>query len=220
MRDQLAVGRVICPDDPDGNLASVDCYYAMSLRLTDFVSGSLTDQAMLGATFFGSVAHLRKDPPEWKRNWSGYGYRVGSRYAQNLSKGLTAFTVGAIMRTDPRHVTYLSDPRIKERKSGVGPRIQHAFLDWLTVRRSSAMGDGHWLPNLPMFAGAAASGFAGNAWYPDRLATPGQALLRGSSSLGTALASSFYAEFSPEIGRMLGGIVKRRPAKPSPGGHP
>jgi hypothetical protein len=208
----LAVKRVVCPGDPSGNLASVDCNYTMTLRLTDFVSGSVTDQALLGAVFFGSVAELRKDPPEWKRNWSGYGYRVGSRYAQNLSKGLTEFTFGVIMRTDPRHVSYASDPRIKVHKSGVVPRIGHAFADWATVRRTSEKGDGIPLPNLPLFAGAAASGFVGNAWYPDRLSTPGQALLRGSSSLGTALASSFYTEFSPEIGRMLGAIFKRRPS--------
>jgi hypothetical protein len=214
--DQLVVNRVVCPGDPSGNLASVNCYYTMQLRLTDFVSGSITDQALLGAGFYGSFAELLKDPPEWKRTWGGEGYRVGSRYAQNLTKGLTEFTFGAIMHTDPRHVSYASDPRVKVHKSGVGPRIGHAFTDWLTVRRSSEKGDGAALPNLPLFAGAAASGFIGNIWYPDRLTTPGQALLRGSSSLATDLAYSFYTEFSPEIGRLLGAIFKRRPAATKP----
>jgi hypothetical protein len=65
------------------------------------VTGSITDQAILGAVVFGAVAHVRNDPPEWTRDWSGFGYRVGSRYAQTLSKGVVEFGFGEVMRTDP-----------------------------------------------------------------------------------------------------------------------
>jgi hypothetical protein len=213
----LKIPRKNCPGDPPGNLSSFDCSFHESTRFEQFVSGSVTDQAVLSATFFGFVAQLRKDPNEWKQDWGGFGYRVGSRYAQNMAKGLTEYGFGALMRVDPRHTTYASDPRIQQHKTGVTPRIGHAFMDWLTVRRSSPDGNGRALPNLPLFLGAGASGFSGYAWYPDRLATPGQAALRGSSSLGTALAASFYAEFQPEISRLLGAIFKSKaPAQPQP----
>jgi hypothetical protein len=203
-----------CPGEPPGNLASIDCSFSESSRIEQFVAGSLTDQAILSATFFGFVAQLRKDPAEWKRDGAGFGYRVGTRYAQNMAKGLTGYGFGAAMRVDPRHISYAGDPRIGKHNPGVRPRIGHAFMDWLTVRRSSPNGAGKPLPNLPLLAGAAASGFAGYAWYPDRLATPKEAALRASSSLGTALAASFYNEFQPEVSRLLSTLFKRRtPAK-------
>jgi hypothetical protein len=232
MQKSLDVPRTTCPGDPPASLGSFDCTFTMRSRLEQFAAGSLTDQALLSATFFGAIAHLQQSPADWKQDWGGLGYRVGTRYGQNLAKGLTTFTAGAIIGSDPRNVSYASDPGVQHKDCGAGQlncqpkissRIGHVFLDWLTVRRSSVDGNGKRWPNLPLFAGAAASGFVGNAWYPDRLATPGQAGIRASYSLGTALASSFYTEFSPEVGRLLGAIVKKGKtpkAPPAPqGGH-
>jgi len=202
-------GRVVCPGDPAANLTSIDCRFTRGQRLEQFVSSSLTDQAALGSVFYGLMAQLEDDPAEWKRGWNGFGYRVGTRYAQNLAKGITESVLGAIMVTDPRNVSYASDPGVKTHKPGVGPRLGHVFKDWITVRRSSVNGAGpRWL-NVPMFAGAAASGFTGDWWYPNRLATPQQAGLRASFSLATALGGSFYTEFEPDVSRLLGGIFKR-----------
>lgn len=200
--------RVVCPGDPAGNLSSKDCSFTMSLRLESFVTGSLTDQAMLGATFFGAVAQVRNDPPEWGRNWTAYGYRVGSRYGQDVGKGVVEFVFGEAMRTDPRHISYASDPRVTKLPT-TSRRIGHAFMDFLTVRQSSAAGDGKALPNIPVFAGAAGSAFVGNLWYPESAKAPGQVALRAGGCLATALGGSFYTEFSPELGRLLGGIFKR-----------
>lgn len=200
-----------CPGDPPGNLATTDCSFRARLRLENFVTSSVTDQAMLGAVFFGLVAQAQNSPSEWKSDWTGFGYRVGTRYAQNMAKGLAEYGIGTIMRDDPRHISYASDPRIQHPKTGVAPRVGHAFVDWLTVRQSSPDGTGRRWPNLSLFGGAAASGFVGYGWYPNRLATPGQAGIRASYSLGTALLSSFYTEFRPELGRVLGAIFKRRP---------
>jgi hypothetical protein len=74
-----------------------------------------------------------------------------------------------------------------------------------------------------MFAGAATNAYVGNAFFPDRLATTGSAVKFATSSLATALAASVYTEFSPEVGRALGALVKRgrTPATRTtvPGGH-
>jgi len=218
----LPVPRWTCPGDPAGALGSIDCSFTMTMRLQEFLGGSVTDQAALEAIFFGGFAQWMDSPKEWKQDWTGFGYRVGSRYAQGAAKGLAELAVGAAMRTDPRHVSYLSDPgrvadcetigQVKQRDHSpkVMPRVGHAFLDWVSVRQSSPCNGGKRLPNLPLFAGAAASGFVGNAWYPEELITPGQAGIRASYSLATALGSSFYTEFQPEIGRALGWIFKRR----------
>jgi hypothetical protein len=216
---QKDLGRVTCPGDPPGNLASLNCDYTMSMRVGRFFGESVTDQAVLSATFFGFVAHLRKSPPEWGQSWEGFGKRVGTRYGQGLSKGITVLGVGALMKTDPRPVSYASDPLIdrSKRTGGTFTRVGHAIMDWATVRHSGRNGDGGRWPNLPLFAGATASGFTGNLWYPDRLAKPSQTAWRIGSSLGTALFASFYNEFQPELGRMLGGLVRRGPDSPKTG---
>jgi hypothetical protein len=211
--------RRTCPGDPPANLTSIDCNFTNRQRVTTLVTGSITDQAILGAVFFGAVAQVRNNPAEWTRDGSGFGYRVGSRYAQGLSKGVVEFGFGELMRTDPRHVSYASDPRVKDPPT-TRRRIGHAFMDFLTVRRSAVDGGGRPLPNLPLFAGATASGLVGNLWYPDSQTRASQTAMRATGSLATALAASFYTEFSPEIGRLLGAITKRgkNPAPPK-GAH-
>jgi hypothetical protein len=208
---QASLGRVTCPGDPPGNLASLDCFYTTAMRVDRFLGESVTDQAVLGATFFGLVAQVRKSPPEWGRDWEGFGRRVGTRYGQNVAKGATAFAVGALMQVDPRLVSYAADPLIDRtrRTGGAWTRVGHAVMDWATVRRSARDGGGRRLPNLPLFAGATVSGLAGNLWYPDRLTTSSQTAKRIGGSLGTALFASFYNEFEPELGRVLGRLVRR-----------
>src|SRR5260370_21486890 len=98
------------------------------MRLEQFVTSSVTDQAMLGATFFSLMAQFRNDPSDWGRGWRGFGYRVGTRYAQNFAKGLTNYTFSAIIGTDPRHVSYASDQLIEpeQRQNGIAQRIRHS----------------------------------------------------------------------------------------------
>jgi len=202
--------RVNCPGDPPGNLASIDCNFTPALRFEELVSNGLTDGAMLGAGFWGLVAHLRQEPEEWERSWQGFGKRVGTRYAQNLAKSLTAYGVGALLRDDPRHVSYAADPGLTSRRSGVAPRIGHAVLDWATVRRSTHDGNGKRIPNVGLVAASSVSGLIGNTWYPERLRSRTEVGKRIASSLSTAMIASFYTEFSPELGRALGRIVGRR----------
>jgi hypothetical protein len=217
------VNRYWCPGDPFGNLASFDCSFTKTMRAEQFVTSTVTDQAILGAGFTGLFAHLRNDPPEWQKNWDGLGRRVASRYERKILGGGVEYVVGLAMKTDPRHVHYDSDPRIsdKNRQGGAWARAGHALGDWATVPRSAVDARGRRLPNLPLLAGALANGFAGRYWYPDRQRTTSQSLRRALGPLETSLVGSYYAEFGPEIGRALGSIFKRRPKAPpvpQPGG--
>jgi len=216
----MALTRRACPGDPAGNVASVDCSFTVTMRFKSLFTGSLSDQALLEAVIYGGVAEIRNSPAEWARSWTGYGYRAGSLYAQNLAKGLTEFGFGAALRVDPRNVSYAQDPAVTNPPT-VGRRIGHAFKDFLTVRRSAVDGNGARMPNIPLFAGAAASGFVGDLWYPNSARTNTAIAMRAGGSIATALGASFYTEFSPEIGRALGAIFKRRPTplppNPAPG---
>jgi hypothetical protein len=208
-----------CPGDPPGNLASFDCSFTAQMRFVEFASTSLTDQAVSSAAFFGGIGYWwHRDPPEWGRGWGSFGRSVGSRYTQNLAKGTVTLASSWAMHADPRHVSLASDPRSEPNAAaGTSARVGHAFWDWITVRISKVDGKGSRWPNVPLVAGAAASGLVSNALLPSGTATVKSAVVTASSSLATALASSFYTEFSPELGSLLGGIVKRgRASPPSP----
>ena len=223
----MALHRENCPGDPAGNLASFDCRFTASMRLVEFVSTSVTDQAAGGATLFGSFAYIaHRDPAEWGRGWGSLGRSIASRYTQNFAKGGVTYLVGSAIRSDPRNVALASDPCVERPTPGgpctamttpatTGARVGHALLDWATVRHSQSDAKGRRWPNLPLWAGAAVSGVVGNAWLPANQATPKSAAITAASSLGTALAASFYTEFSPEVGRLLGSMLKRGRA-PSP----
>ena len=62
-----------CPGAFPTDLEATDCRYTGSQRVLDFVSGTVTDQAVLGAVVFGLGAQVIQSPSEWKRTWDGYG---------------------------------------------------------------------------------------------------------------------------------------------------
>jgi hypothetical protein len=210
-RLQSELGGRNCPGDPPGNLTSFDCSFTRQMRAIEFLSTSVTDQAVGGATLFGSFAYFtHRDPPEWERGWGSFGRSIGTRYAQNLAKGTATLALGWMITADPRYVSLSNDPRFpRTTPPGTGARIGHALFDWISVRRSSPDGNGSRWPNLPLWSGAAVSGLVGNAFQPHEKATVKSGIVTASSSLGTALAASFYTEFSPELARLFGGIVKR-----------
>lgn len=230
----------VCPGAFPTDLEATDCRYKPSQRALDFVSGSVTDQAVLGAVVFGLGAQVIQSPSEWKRTWDGYGRRVGSRYTQALGKGAAQYLVGLLLKDDPRFLAYRNDPAVITRRriavsaltarSSPNPaqsasanstksldalshdgwqRFGHAWYDVITVRRSTTQGDGHRIPAISRFAGEAAGAYAGYPWYPGAENTVAQVGQRAAGAFGTAVLSSFYTEYKPEITNLLGAVFRR-----------
>lgn len=111
----------VCPGSfPTDLTQTLDCSYKPKQRFLDFVTGSITDQSVLGAAVFGLGAQIIKSPSEWGRTWDGYGRRVGSRYTQAVGKGAAQYIVGSILQDDPRFLAYRDDPGvIKKRQEAV-----------------------------------------------------------------------------------------------------
>jgi hypothetical protein len=226
---------IVCPGAFPTDLTATNCSYTMSQRSLDFVSGSVTDQAVLGAVVFGLGAQIIQSPSEWKRTWYGYGQRVGSRYTQAVGKGSAQFIVGSLLRDDPRPLAYRNEPKVLDRRyravrdvAPQGPlvhdgwqRFGHAWFDSITVRRSTANGSGRRIPAFSRFAGEFAGAYAGYPWYPAAENKLPQVGGRVASAFGTALLSSFYNEYKPEITNLLGVITRQgKQPKPSTGGNP
>jgi hypothetical protein len=217
------------------NISGKDCSYRQTARTVDFFSGSVTDQAVLGAVVFGLGAQIIQSPSEWKRTWDGYGRRVGSRYTQAVGKGAAQYIVGSILRDDPRPLAYRDEPGViaaryrAVSKGNTGAvlahdgwqRFGHAWFDAVTVRRSAASGNGHRIPALSRFAGEFAGAYAGYPWYPAAENTFPKVGQRAAGAFGTALLSSFYTEYKPEITNLLGAIVRQgRQPKAASGAQP
>jgi len=230
----------VCPGSYPTDLEATDCRYTSSQRALDFVSGSVTDQTVLGAVVFGLGAQVIQSPSEWKRTWDGYGRRVGSRYTQALGKGAAQYLVGSMLNDDPRFLAYRNDPGvITRRRSAVSAltargspdlaqsgaststksldalshdgwqRFGHAWYDVITVRRSTIQGNGRRIPAISRFAGEAAGASAGYPWYPRTENTVAKVGQRAAGAFGTAVLSSFYTEYKPEITNLLGAMFRR-----------
>lgn len=240
----------VCPGAFPTDLEATDCRYTASQRALDFVSGSVTDQSVLGAVVFGLGAQVIQSPSEWKRTWDGYGRRVGSRYTQALGKGTAQYLVGLMFNDDPRFLAYRNDPSVITRRrtaisaltkrsssglAGASPspqsldalshdgwqRFGHAWYDVITVRRSTMQGNGHRIPAISRFAGEVAGAYVGYPWYPGPENTFAQVGQRAAGAFGTAVLSSFYTEYKPEITNLLGAVFRRgRQSKSNAGKNP
>ena len=174
------------------------CYYANNKVLT----GS----AIFGGLFFSGVAQARRDPKEWEQGVEGYARRFGSRYAQGLTKSTAEFLAGAINHEDPRS----HPPSEVKRANNFGARLGGALLRTVWTHRDSG---GNFIA-FSRVAGAFASGFVGNAWYPDRLATTQEAFKRTGSAFGGYVMNSVFSEFQSDIFRLFRRMMGLAPKKP------
>jgi hypothetical protein len=228
----------VCPGAFPTDLTQVDCRYLPKQRTLDFLTGSVTDQAALGAVVYGLGAQIIQSPSEWKRTLYGYGQRVGVRYTQAVGKGTAEYLSGLILNDDPRFLAYRNDPEvIRRRQTAVRnlragdrmldqmthdgwQRFGHAWYDVITVRRSTRSGDGRRMPAISRFAGEFAGAYAGYPWYPARennFVNVGQ---RAAGAFGTAVLSSFWTEYHVEVTNILGALLHRNRPATAAGGNP
>lgn len=233
----------VCPGAFPTDLTATDCRYTVPLRTMGFVTGSVTDQSMLGAVVFGLGAQIVQSPSEWPRTWYGYGMRVGSRYTQAFGKGAAQYLVGMAVNDDPRFLAYRNDPAvIRKRQKAVQAlsgdansastldalthdgwqRFGHAWYDVITVRRSTVQGNGQRIPAISRFAGEFGGAYAGYPWYPGAENTFPQVGERAAGAFGTCVLSSFWTEYQPEITGLLGKLLHHgnspKPATPASNG--
>jgi hypothetical protein len=228
IRPAEQAGKLTCPGGFPTDLTSTNCEYTANQRVEQWVATSITDQSILGALVYGTGAEILRSPSEWPRTWRGLGYRIGVRYTQAAARGSAEFVVGSLMRDDPRHLSYKDDPHTHygvKTSCSTGTivstsfpalehiglkRVGHAFLDSISVLRSSPCGDGQRIPALDRLVGIWAGAYGGYAWYPRAENTFANAGQRAASAYGSTLVGSFYTEFSPEISLGLSKLFARR----------
>ena len=160
-------------------------------KATLYTDRTFSVRTVLGASFAAGLAQWRRDPREWGAGISGYGRRDAAAYGGGLIRNTAEFSVGALLREDPRF-----EPSAH---NGFVARAADALHNTLFVRTDDG---GHQLA-WSRAAAAVATGFAVNSWEPRRLHSTHHAIvlsLGGFASYGTG---NLMHEFGPDIKRFL-----------------
>jgi len=190
------------------------------MRRLDWVSTSLTDEAIYGSAFYALFTqYIYPIPEEWPRTWTGYGQRFGAHYLDSATEGTVEYGVAALFHEDPRHVTYYSDPKVLnkwpkrisngnasiydqiefESHTHFWVRLGHAGLDSISDRVATPTGNGHRLPALSRAAGILSSTYSGYLWYPTSQNTRVQQRDRALLAFGANVGGSVFTEFGDDL---------------------
>jgi len=130
-------------------------------------------------------------PHEWHAGAGAFGRFYGDTFARSGAESIGRFSASVLLHEDPRY---------RRSESTFFPaRLGHAFAFTFIDRTDG----GHNTVAISNFAGAAASGFVGNAYLPpgfDNLTHAGQ---RSAFAFGGFAAQNVLQEFSPELGHVL-----------------
>jgi hypothetical protein len=140
---------------------------------------------MVGPAFGAAIGQWEDEPPEWGQGGQGYGRRIASGMGRHLISETIRFGLAAADGEDPRYR--------RSQETGVWNRARHAIVETFTSETAS----GTRIPAYSRFAGIYGAAFIANVWYPDSRNTPGYALRRGSTALGSSLGFHLFEEFIP-----------------------
>lgn len=104
----------------------------------------------------GGVDHLRNVPEEWGRGWRGYERRAASDAGAGLVGTTVEHALAAVLDRPTQYTTC--------RCTGVGPRLQHAFLGAVS---DSVTPHGRAVA-VPRIAAALTGALAQQFWLPNR----------------------------------------------------
>lgn len=141
--------------------------------------------SVVGPAFGAGIGQWENEPPGWGQGAKGYAYRFGSGMARHVIAETIRFGVAAADSEDPRYHP--------SQESGVWNRTRNAILETFTSQTAS----GSRVPAYSRFVGIYGAAFIANSWYPDSRATPGYALRRGSTALGSSVGFNLFREFFP-----------------------
>jgi hypothetical protein len=140
---------------------------------------------IVGPAFGAAIGQWENEPPEWGQGARGYGRRIASGMGRHLISETIRFGLAAADGEDPRYR--------RSQETGVWNRARHAIVETFTSETAS----GTRIPAYSRFAGIYGAAFIANVWYPDSRNTPGYALRRGSTALGSSLGFHLFEEFIP-----------------------
>lgn len=151
-------------------------------------SGKILDPtAFAKSAATAAMDQWKNKPFEWEQGSAGFARRYSHKLGTRVAENAIGFSIAAALDQDPRY--------FRSEAKGVKARLGHAVKSTFLTRTDS----GDWTFSAWRFGGAYGSAFLSNTWRPGRINGPGDALQRGTISIGFDLASNVMKEFWPDI---------------------
>lgn len=147
--------------------------------------------AFLGSAAGASIEQWRVDPQEWGVGPEGFARRYASNHGFIVIDNVIGFAADAPLHFDPR---YHPSPR-----TGIGGRIQDAVEQSLVGYKDNGRRAFNW-PNV---ASTFISGQISNAWYPHRISSFGDGLVRSGIGMAYSALANVGREFWPDVRRII-----------------
>jgi hypothetical protein len=152
-------------------------------RFRRYLNDSVGIGAIAGTVIGATFSHIDNQPPEWKKNGSGFARRLASNFGENAIEQASLYGLSEVFRQDQEY-----------RKcdcTKVPNRIGHALRSGFTARNRSG--------NLVFSPPKVVSPFVANVaavklWYPDRF-TVQDGVRRGAYGVAFNAAFNLIEEF-------------------------
>jgi hypothetical protein len=148
-------------------------------------------QSFLLGTLTAGIGTARDHPEEYGPHWDGFAKRYGMRFTGVASGNVIEAGLGAIWGEDPRYVRNQNLP--------IKRRIGHVFLLSFTARDRR----GKLMPAYARYIAIPGNNFLSNTWRVSSDATTSAALTRTGYGVLSDVASNAWAEFWPDVKRLV-----------------
>jgi hypothetical protein len=153
----------------------------------------LTVGSYFARAFTAGIDQARGVPYEWDDGIDGYGQRFGSRYGQYVIANTLRSAGNAALGYESRYDLC--------RCTGFWPRTRHAAArNFVTYNRTER----ERRPQIPLYAGAFASGMISTTWLPGQRNVWAQGAYSTLIQAGFGSTFNFVSEFSFDILHKLG----------------
>jgi hypothetical protein len=227
-----------CPGGFPSDLTRLNCLYTQRQRSIDWVTSSLTDEAMLNSAGAALGAFMFADSPTtWPRTGLGYLRDWRASYLSGMANGTTQYLLNSAFNFDPEHVSCRTgyfirheslqtldpdDPDAPVDQSSllqkaldhdctVPWRIFHVILDTVATRKSTPMGRAILSWPSPRIVGAFAGAFAESPWEPPADNSTQEILTRAGESLIVPAIGALFNEYPSLLQAITKPLHKKTP---------
>lgn len=137
------------------------------------------------------IKQARDSTPEWGQGMEGYGRRLASAFGHKIVKRNIQFTIGSLMREDPRYFCSES--------SGIWRRSMYAASRTFVSNKDG----GGIRPGYSKFAATFGGAFISRQWHPERKRNINEYLISTAISIGLDTAKNVFNEFWPDLKRLM-----------------
>jgi hypothetical protein len=157
-----------------------------SERLHNYLMGMVGPMTWVTGAASAGWGLLRDRPEEWGQGARGFGLRMGSGFAQRITRETLTFGASSLLHEDNRY--------IRSTETTNGARIEYALASTFLARKE----DGNRRFSFSRIGGMAGSSLISRAWQPVSTGSMKSAGVNFSISLAFAAGFNVAREFLPK----------------------